>query len=136
MSTSELADLEAVLEQVLPDPRAYADRVVQQLLDRLAVTAPAETATSAGPYPVVDQSLVDRNAMLAAALGACECWGEDPRCPVCAGDGAAGWSEPDPDLYAAYVGPVRRPRTPTTDRASAREEPDLPEVSPENGAST
>ena len=132
MSTSELSDLEAVLEQVLPDPRAYAERVVQQLLDRLAATAPDGSAAG-GPYPIVNQALLDRNAMLAAAVGACECWGEDPRCAVCAGNGAAGWSPPDPALYAAYIRPARRPRPPTTDRASARPGPDLDEVPAQNG---
>jgi hypothetical protein len=135
MSTSELSDLEAVLEQVLPNPQAYAERVVEQLLDRLAATAPTEH-TAGSPSTVIDQTLVERNTMLAAALGACECWGEDPGCPVCAGDGGAGWALPDPALYAAYVRPARRPRAPTTARASARQATDLDEVQPENGEST
>jgi hypothetical protein len=44
---------------------------------------------------------------LAAALGACYlCWGEDPHCEQCGGDGRPGWSEPDAELFAEYVQPA------------------------------
>lgn len=47
-----------------------------------------------------------RNAFLAGALGACECWGEDPACRVCDGEGQAGLFEPDPAAFEAIVAPL------------------------------
>jgi len=42
--------------------------------------------------------LSDRNAVLAAALGACHnCWGTHADCPVCGGAGVPGWVLPDAD---------------------------------------
>ena len=117
MSSTELGNLEALLEQVLPDPQGYAERVVQQLLDRLAATPQVSGSSIAG---TVDQTLVDRNLILAAALGACECWGEDADCPACAGAGAAGWVRPDPKLYEAYVRPARSAQHTRTARESTR----------------
>ena len=44
---------------------------------------------------------------LAAALGACYlCWGEDPDCGLCQGEGAPSWKDPDPDLFRLYVLPA------------------------------
>jgi hypothetical protein len=108
MSTSELADLEALLIRVLPDPMGFAERVFQEMAGRLA------TDTSDGEQPWVvpsDQSsaheaLVDRNVLLAAALGACDCWGQDPECLTCSGEGSAGWIQPERGLYDEYVEPA------------------------------
>jgi hypothetical protein len=48
-----------------------------------------------------------RNNNLAAALGACRvCWGEDPRCQVCGGDGGIGAFEIDMRLFNKLVGPA------------------------------
>lgn len=52
------------------------------------------------------QNMSDRNAFLAGALGACECWGADPGCDRCAGRGAPGAYPPDPDAFAALVLPL------------------------------
>ena len=70
--------------------------------------------------PTYDE-LLERNAELAAALGACECWGdEEEDCPVCYGEGAPGWVRPDRRLYARYVHPaIRRRAPPPTRRRSA-----------------
>ncbi|MBI4902281.1 MAG: hypothetical protein HY820_01515 [Acidobacteria bacterium] len=44
---------------------------------------------------------------LAAALGACYlCWGDDPACDSCRGEGAPGWGDPDPDLFAEMIVPA------------------------------
>ena len=53
------------------------------------------------------------NDTVAAALGACRaCWGGDPGCPACAGQGRAGFAAPDPALFRELVIPaVRRART-------------------------
>lgn len=55
-----------------------------------------------------DDELVERNSALAAAVGACDCWGEQADCPFCDGDGSAGWVRPDKQLFARYVYPAVR----------------------------
>jgi hypothetical protein len=52
------------------------------------------------------KELAARDAVLAAALGACECWGMCAECPSCGGDGTPGWALPDEQLYASYVNPA------------------------------
>lgn len=100
MSSPELAQLEELLGRVLPDPMGYAERVMQQMAARMS------TEGSSAPDDSAFQALVDRNLLRAAAVGACECWGEEQDCPNCAGEGTAGWLDPDPDLYAEYVAPA------------------------------
>jgi hypothetical protein len=109
MSTTELGELEALLERVLPDPRGFAERVFEQIMERLSVQ-PSDAAT-----PVIDsydaaahQALMDRNVILAAAVGACDCWGFEADCPVCGGAGGAGWTEPDAGLFGEFVEPAVR----------------------------
>ena len=104
MSPSELQQLESLLARVLPDPRRFGNKVLEQLLDRLVAQSPA-----ARPGTVVQataEARSDRNIVLAAALGACECWGHDPACALCGGAGSSGWTEPDEDLYTEYVRPA------------------------------
>jgi hypothetical protein len=93
MTTSELAQVEALVARVLPDPAGFIQRVLQQMVDRLSSTR---------------DGVADTNLVLAAALGACDCWGQDPECAICSGDGSAGWTEPDARLYAEYVEPAAR----------------------------
>jgi hypothetical protein len=47
-----------------------------------------------------------RDAVLASALGACECWGRWTECPICEGEGAPGWIIPDEELYGRFVQPA------------------------------
>ncbi|WP_375769425.1 hypothetical protein NR798_00665 [Archangium gephyra] len=51
------------------------------------------------------ESVVERNAELAAACGACACFGQ-PHCPDCGGEGKPGWQMPDASLFRMYVAPV------------------------------
>jgi hypothetical protein len=51
-------------------------------------------------------ALLHRNRVMARALGACECWGEDPYCPICAGDGLPGWRVPDERHYSRHIRPA------------------------------
>ena len=105
---TELRDVEALLEHVLPDPMGFVERLAEQIVERLigqglgggAPTVVASDVTEA------HEALADRNILLADALGACECWGEDPGCGVCGGEGAPGWLPPDPELFAHYVQPA------------------------------
>jgi hypothetical protein len=109
MTTSELAAVEALLLKVLPDPMGFAERVFGELAERLA-TNPSSNGPNvvSGYESTAHDALVDRNMLLAAALGACECWSEDVECPSCGGEGSAGWVPPDPELYAEYVAPAVR----------------------------
>ncbi len=43
---------------------------------------------------------------LAKALGACECWGRNNRCPTCKGDGQAGYFKPDKALFNQFIAPA------------------------------
>ncbi len=56
----------------------------------------------------VYEHLINRNSVLAAAVGACDCWGEQVECPFCAGAGTPGWIVPDRELFANYVYPAIR----------------------------
>ena len=49
-----------------------------------------------------------RVTILAAALGACDCWGEELHCPFCEGYGVPGWVTPDRRLFAELVYPAVR----------------------------
>jgi hypothetical protein len=51
------------------------------------------------------EGIVERNAALAAACGACTCFGE-PDCLDCGGEGKPGWQRPDEELFRQYVAPV------------------------------
>jgi hypothetical protein len=113
MSTTDLGVVEALLERLLPDPRGFADRVLHEIVERLTSELPGRDEAAAdqpAAVPAHDSVAVDllsdRNVLLAAAVGACECWGEDPDCPICSGRGSAGWTVPDVRLYQDYVEPA------------------------------
>lgn len=115
------ADLHAFKELLARVPMAEEQRSLMELLFSLeqhvdvegeAVRAPQEDAAVS---PSVQQELADLrevNDTVAAALGACRvCWGGDPGCPACAGQGRAGWRAPDRALFQELVVPaVRRVR--------------------------
>jgi hypothetical protein len=116
MNTSELDDVTALLERVLPDPAGFAERLVEQFITRWAggdlpaatrvvVRGEAETR-DADMDTGIDPVAADSTLLLAAALGACDCWGTRPDCVVCAGEGASGWTEPDVELFREFVGPA------------------------------
>ena len=50
--------------------------------------------------------LTERNAELAAALGACTCWGEFEYCETCHGEGASGWMRPEKEMFSLLVVPA------------------------------
>ena len=111
MSTSELDDVTALLERVLPDPAGFAERLVEQFITRWAGGDPAAThVVVEGKVQTRDDafgtSAADTTLVLAAALGACDCWGMRSDCPVCAGEGTSGWTEPDVELFQEFVGPA------------------------------
>jgi hypothetical protein len=129
MSATELEDVQALLERVLPDPSGFAQRVLVQLMAQFGQSAdPAASAFSSSasafytaatdddlttsdiiitPEPAdYEEAPGDTNVLLAAALGACECWGLWADCPVCRGEGSSGWTEPVPALFDEFVRPA------------------------------
>jgi hypothetical protein len=108
VSTGELPAVETLVAKALADPVGLAERLLGELAQRLASGSSAAPVVVPGYPSQAYETLTDRNVLLAAALGACECWGEDPECRDCAGSGAPGWIPPDPELFAEYVGPALR----------------------------
>lgn len=131
MSTSELVELEALLERVLRDPKDFAERICQQMVDRLSTEHPGveQLVVVDSQESTAHEALADRNLLLAAAVGACDCWGREPDCDVCGGEGSAGWAQPDPRLYAEYIEPTAQ-RMPTRDWPASSTSPVEP---PMNG---
>lgn len=122
MSQTELQEVQALLERVLPDPSGFAERVLKQALAQwgqvdsptataFRVAATAEDSTSTDTFtvpgaPTMGESPIDINILLAAALGACECWGLQADCVLCQGRGSAGWIQPEPELFDQLVRPA------------------------------
>ena len=129
MSGSELRDLEALLVRALPDPMGFGRRVMEQAMDRLASDPPGSPPVTVpmGPDSGLYETLLDHDVLLAAALGACDCWGDDLGCRSCAGEGRPGWKPPDPQLYDELVAPAvarvagaARPVRPPADMTEGR----------------
>lgn len=92
------AEQVTVAEEEPEDRTLHRKRESFQRLERLMKQLYAELET-----------LRERNDSLAAALGACYlCWGEDPCCEACGGDGLPGSTAPDEVLFAHFVTPVAR----------------------------
>jgi hypothetical protein len=129
MAATELEDVTALLERVLPNPRGFAQRLLMQLMAQFGEAAEpgASTFNSTASafytatteqdfaasnvvitpeHPAADEELAGTNLLLAAALGACECWGLRADCDQCRGKGSAGWTEPVPELFDEFVGPA------------------------------
>jgi hypothetical protein len=122
MSTTELDEVQALLEQVLPDPAGYAQRLALQLMTRWGLSARStdgatDSSTTAQDItrgamiitpdqPSRHERPVDTNLLLAAALGACECWGLQADCESCRGYGSSGWTQPHPELFEEFVQPA------------------------------
>lgn len=45
------------------------------------------------------------NSVFAGAVGACECWGEDPECEKCQGRGEPGFFPVDQEAFDYYIKP-------------------------------
>ena len=48
---------------------------------------------------------LDVNASFSSAVGACECWGEDPECEKCSGEGVPGHFEVNQEAFNTYIKP-------------------------------
>ncbi|BCY09110.1 hypothetical protein [Actinoplanes sp. L3-i22] len=123
-------DVGGLIGSILANPVGITERVLDETYGRLAESnafgdvtdlAPEEIVATAlgswlarkfvGDQPeagpsAAEQVTADRDRMLAAALGACLCWGRDPGCPVCAGAGTPGWAVPHRELFDLFVDPA------------------------------
>jgi hypothetical protein len=122
MGITELDEVQALLERVLPDPAGYAQRLLLQAMTQWGQVAEprasafytATTAEDIGESDIdltpdqagADETPIDTNLLLAGALGACECWGLLASCDLCRGRGSAGWTQPDPELFEEFVKPA------------------------------
>ena len=58
---------------------------------------------------IIEQVLAVKklNNFLSDALGSCnKCWGEDPDCPTCSGNGIPGWRKINSRLFNSFVLPA------------------------------
>jgi hypothetical protein len=141
MNGTELQDVQALIERVLPDPTGFAQRLLLQLMAQFGQSAePGANAFDASAnafYTAAEEDMTaseivitperpsayeapgSTNMLLAAALGACECWGLQADCNLCWGRGSAGWTEPVPELFDEFIGPAiaRRSDVPAGDLA-------------------
>jgi hypothetical protein len=121
MSATELDEVQALLEHMLPDPAGYAQRLALQVMTQWGQSAGPHAGASYSsaaaqdvtrgdifipPDPPDPDTAVDTNLLLAAALGGCECWGLRSDCVSCRGYGSAGWTKPDPELFEEFVRPA------------------------------
>ncbi len=118
MNGTELDEILSLLRRVLPDPSGFAERLIEQALGRVAEQSRGGEAMAGirldpeSSHPIREEpdpaheTPHEFNDLLASALGACECWGDDTDCGRCAGRGASGWLDPDPDLFQIFVGPA------------------------------
>jgi hypothetical protein len=142
MGATELEDVQALLERVLPDPSGFAQRLLMQVMAQFGqsgdpgasafnssasafYTAATEDDIAASNViitpdpPGADEAAGGTNLLLAAALGACECWGLRADCDLCRGQGSSGWTEPVPELFDEFVRPAiaKLPDVPADDLA-------------------
>jgi hypothetical protein len=98
-----------------PDPCASQDRLLSMRSDMQAAYY---------------EEVLDRTVCLAAALGACDCWGSAAECPICQGEGNPGWMLPDRTMFETYVQPAV---TKLTDSQQSPTAADGPKEKPRKG---
>jgi hypothetical protein len=120
VNSNELDDVTALLGRILPDPNGFVERLLNQAIIRWGgasgppdtPTEPIDVSYMQEPQPGQSESttllprLVEMSTILAAALGACDCWGLQVDCPFCQGTGSSGWISPDLELFQELVGPA------------------------------
>ena len=134
MAATELQDVQALLERVLPDPSGFAQRLLLQVMTQFGESAApgagsygsaasafytASTHEDATTSNIIitpeqpgagegDEGLASTNVLLAAALGACECWGLRAECDLCQGRGSAAGPSPSPSCSTSSSDPLSR----------------------------
>ncbi|WP_405562728.1 hypothetical protein OG418_00365 [Streptomyces phaeochromogenes] len=126
MTTAE--SLDSLIRETLADPSGAVSWMLQQLAgpaldDDLAEALTGRLVgafTGGGP---TDEAAVERNMVLAAALGACDCWGELAHCETCQEAGTSGWRSRDQAAFDLYIAPALR----AFERPAPPEEPQTEE---------
>jgi hypothetical protein len=125
MTTTELTEVQTLLGRVVRDPSGFAERLLEQLMERFSGALSNPDHMAANAFQVVQSEIIDDppdhresddvaddvRLLLTAALGACDCWGLDADCPSCDGAGESGWREPDWQLFEVFVAPALARRT-------------------------
>src|SRR6185437_6707776 len=123
MTTTELEEVQALMDHILPYPAGVAQRLAMQVMARFggqtagtaaqafyanvaAQDATRPTTVITPDWAVREEPPVDMSLLLAAALGACDCWGMQADCAACQGQGSVGWTDPDPELFIEFVQPA------------------------------
>src|SRR5262245_21108965 len=114
----EASEVEAVrsgdVSRVL-QTRLGANPAVRTMLEAMAANRARDAATEAPQEPVGEpeplhdalRAAHDAVTYLAAMLGACGCWGNDPSCDRCLGRGRPGFRPPhDPKTFLSWVSPA------------------------------
>src|SRR3954454_4633287 len=89
-------EIDGLLGRLIPEAIPLGDRMLQQVREQLTgdgafSDGPVSPASGLGTDALSHyDDLIDRNSILAAALGACDCWGQDRNCPICDGRGGSG----------------------------------------------
>lgn len=97
----DTSDREKTAREALLKARRY----IRKLKARIAILEKERTELAAA------------EAEMAQALGACiQCWGENPYCPACQGQGVPGSQNPDPLLFEQLVLPALRRRQRNSER--------------------
>jgi hypothetical protein len=151
MSAADTPDMDSPAAAATFDPASLFPRVVQQFLQEiLGGGSPADPPADGTESPedqvarsitgwltqmfrgtpeeepslsMLDwDELLDRNSALAAAVGACDCWGDDPDCGFCEGEGVPGWATPDEEFFGTYVSPALAAMSSSTTTASNGED--------------
>ncbi len=96
----------AILDATSPESSRPRPRRAEGASPVKATAVETSPAASDGPgveVALIDdyEQLVERNGDLVVPLGACDCWGKQPSCPICDGEGAPGWLPPDKALFTA-----------------------------------
>lgn len=93
---SRLEMLQKLLHQAQPQPAPGADFEQRRARARERIRRTLQR----------NSQLERRCALLARALGACDCWGEHAHCQDCRGRGRAGYYAIDRELFALLVQPA------------------------------
>lgn len=118
MSETAIPDVPA--NGALPPWAVMGVQLLEALMQRLRADDPsAPPATPDGaPRAALDPARLERSCRLltrrldrlAGALGACRCWGRNPACRWCAGQGRAGALEIDAAAFEELVLPLFQAR--------------------------
>lgn len=97
----ELAQYKELFNQPQNSQSNEASDIQKDLLSRLK-----KTINTAKRLQEDLEEAFDELDDLAKALGACDCWGRDNRCPSCKGKGEPGYFKPEKELFNELILPA------------------------------